>query len=86
MSSCFAYAGILITALLLLVAYPTVTGASNPGVSLLKEFVEGFVIAQRVSHGEISMGGYQIYTVVSGSMTPEIKIGDVIVIKNIYFY
>ena len=35
------------TALRLEVAYPTVTGASKPGTRRLKEFVLGFVIAQR---------------------------------------
>ena len=45
-SGVFAYAGIRITALRFEVAYPTVTGASNPGTNLLNEFVLGFVIAQ----------------------------------------
>ena len=35
------------TALRLLVAYPTVTGASKPGTRRLKELVLGFVMAQR---------------------------------------
>ena len=42
-----------------------------------------FVVAQRFSKGKIDMFGYQAYTVVTGSMEPEIKIGDIIVIKNV---
>ena len=42
-----------------------------------------FVVVQRYSKGKISAFGYQAYTVVTGSMEPKIKIGDVIIIKDV---
>ena len=50
-------------------------------IVLLVIFV--FVIAQRVSKGKIDLLGYQAYTVVTGSMTPKIEVGDIIVIEKV---
>ncbi len=50
-------------------------------IVLLVIFV--FVVAQRFSKGKINMFGYQAYTVVTGSMRPEIEVGDIIVIDKV---
>ena len=42
-----------------------------------------FVVVQRYSKGKINAFGYQAYTVATGSMEPQIKIGDVILIKEV---
>ena len=42
-----------------------------------------FVVAQKISGGKTSMAGYQAYTVITGSMNPEIKVGDIIFIKDV---
>ena len=46
-------------------AYPTVTGASNPGTSLLKEFVLGLVIAQSPKYPTTVDAGSGVSIIVS---------------------
>lgn len=41
------------------------------------------IFVQRFSDNNISLGGYSIYTVVSGSMEPEYKIGDMLLVRDI---
>ena len=41
------------------------------------------IIIQRVTNNELALGGYRIYTVVTPSMTPEYKIGDILISKEV---
>lgn len=41
------------------------------------------ILIQRVSNNKISLGGYQIYSIVTGSMEPKYKVGDVILVKEV---
>ena len=53
---------------------------------ILVVFVLAFVLVvclQRFSNNELSVFGYRMFTVVSGSMLPEYEIGDVVISKNI---
>jgi len=40
------------------------------------------VFIQRVSNNEISLGGYRIFNILTGSMMPEYEVGDVILAKE----
>lgn len=44
--------------------------------------VVGMVIIQKVSKNKLSLGGYQLYTIVSESMHPKYKVGDMILTKS----
>ena len=41
------------------------------------------VILQRVSDNSISLGGYRLFTVATGSMEPKYKVGDILISKEI---
>ena len=41
------------------------------------------VILQRVSDNSISLGGYRLFTVATGSMEPEYQVGDVLISQEI---
>ena len=41
------------------------------------------VILQRTSNNEVTIGGYRIFVVATGSMVPEYDVGDVIVAKEV---
>lgn len=41
------------------------------------------VIVQRVSNNNFSVGGIRLFTVISESMVPEYKIGDVLIVKSV---
>lgn len=41
------------------------------------------VILQRVSDNSISLGGYRLFTVATGSMEPEYKVGDILLSKQV---
>ncbi len=41
------------------------------------------VILQRVSNNSISIGGYRLFTVATGSMEPKYKVGDILISKEI---
>lgn len=41
------------------------------------------VILQRVSDNSISLGGYRLFTVATGSMEPKYKVGDILISKQI---
>ena len=41
------------------------------------------VILQRVSDNSISIGGYRLFTVATGSMEPKYKVGDILISKEI---
>lgn len=43
----------------------------------------GIVLSQRLSNNKISFFNYRIFAVVTGSMEPKYKIGDVIISKNV---
>ena len=41
------------------------------------------VVVQKVTKNNLSIGGFRIFTVITGSMLPDYKIGDVLVIKEV---
>lgn len=41
------------------------------------------ILIQRVSNNKISLGGYQVYSIITGSMEPKYKVGDVILVKEV---
>lgn len=41
------------------------------------------VILQRVSDNSISLGGYRLFTVATGSMEPKYKVGDILISKSV---
>ena len=41
------------------------------------------VILQRTSNNEVTIGGYRIFVVATGSMVPEYEVGDVLVSKEV---
>lgn len=41
------------------------------------------IIVQRFSNNALSVGGFRIFTVVSGSMVPEYEIGDILLSKRV---
>lgn len=41
------------------------------------------VLVQRLSNNNLSIGGYQMFTIISESMLPEYKIGDVVISKQV---
>ena len=41
------------------------------------------VILQRVSDNSISLGGYRLFTVATGSMEPEYNVGDILLSKQV---
>lgn len=64
----------------------------NSFLMILKIIVTFFVIiivsiifVQRVSNNKVTLGGYSIFTVVSGSMMPEYEIGDMIIAKKVEY-
>ena len=42
----------------------------------------GVILIQRFSNNNMSLGGYRIFTVVTESMVPKYKVGDVILVKE----
>ena len=59
-------------------------------VGLIKAIVYAFIVIvvamiviQRVSKNNLSLGGYQLYTIVSESMHPKYRIGDMILTKTV---
>lgn len=51
-------------------------------VTIMLLIVLAVIIIQRVTNNELSLGGYRIYTVVTQSMYPEYKVGDILVSKE----
>ncbi len=45
--------------------------------------VVAMIVIQRVSKNNLSLGGYQLYTIVSESMHPKYRIGDMILTKTV---
>lgn len=41
------------------------------------------IVVQKVSRNDLSLGGIKIFTVVTGSMNPEYKVGDMLISKEI---
>lgn len=41
------------------------------------------VVLQRVSNNSISLGGYRLFSVLTGSMAPEYNVGDILIAKEI---
>lgn len=42
----------------------------------------GVLVVQKVSDNKASLGGYRIFTVISGSMVPKYAVGDIVVVKQ----
>lgn len=43
------------------------------------------VILQRVSNNTLSLGGFRIFNIVTGSMAPKYQVGDVLIAKEVEF-
>ena len=43
--------------------------------------IVGVIVVQRVSNNKFTLGGYSIFTVVTESMLPEYKVGDMLLAK-----
>ena len=41
------------------------------------------VIVQRISNNNMSLGGFKIYNIITESMVPKYKVGDILVSKNV---
>jgi len=52
-------------------------------VMIILILVLAVIIIQRVTNNKLSLGGYRIYTVVTRSMEPEYKVGDILISKEI---
>lgn len=52
-------------------------------VTVILLIVLGVIVIQRVTNNELSFGGYRIYTVVTQSMFPEYRVGDILVSKEV---
>ena len=44
--------------------------------------IVGVIVVQRVSNNKVTLGGYSIFTVVTESMIPKYKVGDMLLAKN----
>ena len=42
-----------------------------------------FIVIQVMSHGHASLGGYSCFKVITGSMEPELSVGDLILTKRV---
>lgn len=52
-------------------------------VTVILLIVLSVIVIQRVTNNELSFGGYRIYTVVTQSMFPEYRVGDILVSKEV---
>lgn len=52
-------------------------------VMIILLVVLAVIIIQRVTDNKISLGGYRVYTVVTRSMEPEYKVGDILISKEV---
>lgn len=52
-------------------------------VSLFIIVVISIIFIQRVSNNKISLGGYSIYTIITESMVPKYKVGDMVIAKKV---
>lgn len=52
-------------------------------VTFVLLIVLAVIIIQRVSDNKISLGGYRVYTVVTQSMFPEYRVGDILISKEV---
>lgn len=52
-------------------------------VTILVAMMLLLVLVQRLSSNNLSIGGYRVFTIVSESMLPKYKIGDVIISKEV---
>ena len=41
------------------------------------------VLVQRLSNNNLSIGGYRVFTIITESMVPEYKVGDVVISKKV---
>ena len=63
-------------------AFKITYGIIKAIVTVILLVVLAVIIIQRVSNNEISVGGYRIYTVITPSMYPEYRVGDILVSKE----
>lgn len=52
-------------------------------ITILLLLVLAVIIIQRVTDNKLSVGGYRIYTVITQSMYPEYKVGDILISKEV---
>lgn len=51
--------------------------------SILAILVVAVILVQRISNNNVSLGGYRLYTVITESMTPVYKVGDMVLAKEV---
>ena len=52
-------------------------------VTILVLIIISIILIQRISKNKVTLGGYGFYTIVSESMLPKYKIGDMIISKKV---
>lgn len=52
-------------------------------IMIILVLILAVILIQRVTNNKLSLGGYRIYTVVTRSMEPRYKVGDILVSKEI---
>lgn len=52
-------------------------------VMLVLFLILAVIVIQRVTDNKLSLGGYRVYTVVTQSMYPEYKVGDILISKEV---
>lgn len=52
-------------------------------VMIILLLVLAVIVIQRVTNNKLSLGGYRVYTVITQSMYPEYKVGDILISKEV---
>ncbi len=62
--------------------FKIITAVFKVAVVLLVVFIVSVILIQRIFDNNVTIGGYRIFTIITGSMEPEYKVLDVIVSKE----
>ena len=52
-------------------------------ISLFIVIVISIIFIQRISNNKVTLGGYGLYTIITGSMEPKYNIGDMVISKKV---